>query len=96
MKHGMDFVGEIMGWLQRPEDPIDTYKRITNISQESFNDEIFDAARRFVNWDIDGIREYGKGYVGRAQANLEKLRINYYMIHPQSMYRKLWIQCDHS
>lgn len=82
MKHGMDFVGKLWRLAQRPEDPIDTYKRITNISQETFNDEIFDAARRFVNWDIDGIREYGKGYVGRAQANLEKLQDNYYMIHP--------------
>jgi hypothetical protein len=55
--------------------PIDTYKRITNISQETFNDEIFDAARRFVNWDIDGIREYGKGYVGRTQANWRNCKI---------------------
>lgn len=67
MKHGIEFIGKLWREARRPEDPIEAYQRITGVNQETFNDEMFDAARRFVNWDIDGIKEYGRNYVGRKQ-----------------------------
>lgn len=82
MKHGIDFIGKLWRMARKPEDPVDTYKRITNIDQATFNDEMFDAARRFVNWDVDGIRDYGKNYVGRKQASLLKEEDGYYRISP--------------
>lgn len=82
MKHGIDFIGKLWRSAQKPEDPVEAYKRITGIDQKTFNDEMFDAARRFVNWDIDGIRDYGKDYAGRNQAKLQISRDGYYAIHP--------------
>ncbi|MCK9159538.1 MAG: DUF6055 domain-containing protein [Bacteroidaceae bacterium] len=79
-KHGMDFIGKLWRMAKKPEDPVETYKRITNIDQKTFNDEIFDAARRFVNWDIDSIRVYGKNYRGRSQCKLKILSDGYLTI----------------
>lgn len=82
MKHGLDFMGKLWRQAKKPEDPIETYQRITNISQKAFNDEIFDAARRFVNWDIDAIRSYGKNYTGRTQCKLVATDNGYFAIDP--------------
>jgi hypothetical protein len=43
----------------KPEDPVETYKRLTGIDQSTFNDEMYDFAARSVTWDIDDIRELG-------------------------------------
>jgi hypothetical protein len=61
-KHGQDFIGKLWHDAQRGEDPIMTYKRITNISQEQFNDEMFDACRRFVTWDMPRIEKVAARY----------------------------------
>lgn len=80
MKHGIEFIGKLWRESKKPEDPIETYQRLTGINQKIFNDEIFDAARHFVFWDIDGIREAGKSYGGRPQCKLTALEGNYYSI----------------
>ena len=82
MKHGIEFIGKLWREARRPEDPIEAYQRITGVNQETFNDEMFDAARRFVNWDIDGIKEYGRNYVGRKQCKLIASKDGYYAIDP--------------
>ncbi len=81
-KHGIDFIGKLWRMAQKPEDPIETYKRITGINQSEFNNEIFDAARKLVNWDIDNIREYGKNYRGRNQCELIATNHGYFAIAP--------------
>ena len=43
-KHGLEFIGKLWREVKRGEDPVMTYKRITSITQDQFNDEIFDAA----------------------------------------------------
>ncbi len=80
MKHGIDFIGKLWREARKPEDPIETYQRINNITQEQFNNEIFDAAIHFVNWDLDLLREYGKNYIGRTQSKLVDLNDNYVAI----------------
>ena len=82
MKHGVEFIGRLWREARKPEDPIEAYQRITGITQEEFNDEMFDVARRLVNWDIDGIREYGQDYVGRQQCKLIASEGGYYTIDP--------------
>lgn len=82
MKQGIEFIGRLWRESKKPEDPIETYQRLTGVNQNTFNDEIFDAARRSVLWDIDGIREAGKGYIGRPQCKLTALADNYYSIDP--------------
>ena len=45
---------------KRPEDPVETYKRMNNATQDDFNKMMFDYACRAATWDIDGIRDRGK------------------------------------
>jgi hypothetical protein len=64
-KHGVDIIGKLWRLAEEPEDPIQTYMRITNISVSQLNDEIYDAATRFVTWDVDALREMGAAYIGK-------------------------------
>ncbi len=61
--HGLDFIGRLWNRSYRPEDPIETYKRITSISQSTFNDQMWDCAARFASWDIPALRSRGAGYI---------------------------------
>lgn len=72
MLHGMKFIGRLWRESQKPEDPVEAYQRLTGISQEQFNDEMLDYARRVCTWDIDGIRERGKAHIDNHTAHLHK------------------------
>ncbi len=63
-KHGLDFIGKLWREAQQPEDPIEAYMRITGITVSQFNNEIYDSATKFVTWDFDALRTYGKDYIG--------------------------------
>ncbi len=69
-KHGKDFFGKLLRSPEQGEDPVMTYKRITGISQEKFNDEIFDAARRFMTWDLPRVE-----HVAAQYANMHKSKL---------------------
>ena len=64
-KHGIDIVGKIWREAQEPEDPIEAYMRIINITVDQLNDEIYDAAAKCVTWDFDALREYGAKHIGK-------------------------------
>jgi len=68
--HGRQFIGRLWRESAKPEDPVEAYKRLTGISQQQFNDEIFNYAQRVCTWDIDGIRERGKAYIDNHTAHL--------------------------
>ncbi len=68
--HGRKFIGRLWRESTRPEDPVEAYKRLTNIDQATFNDQIFDYACRVCSWDIDGIRERGKSYIDNQVCHL--------------------------
>ena len=72
-KHGQDFIGKLWREAQQPEDPAQAYMRITGITVEQFNDEIYDAAARLVTWDIDAIREIGQNYIGAQSCKMVSL-----------------------
>lgn len=72
MLHGRDFIGRLWRESVKPEDPIETYQRITGIDQPTFNDQIYDFAARSATWDIDRIREYGAGHMNHS-TNLTQL-----------------------
>lgn len=72
-KHGRDFIGRLWREASNPEDPFQAYMRITNISVEELNDEMYDAAAKFVTWDLDAIRAYGENYIGAQKYDLESL-----------------------
>jgi hypothetical protein len=63
-KHGVDIIGRIWREALNPEDPVQAYMRITGISVSQLNDEIYDAATKFVTWDLSAIRNLGANYIG--------------------------------
>src|SRR6478736_2229502 len=69
-KHGMEFIGRMWREVQRGEDPVMTYQRLTGITQQQFNDEIFDASRRFVTWDMPRIEKVAARYANQHITSL--------------------------
>ena len=78
-KHGKDFFGKLCHSTQKGEDPVATYKRLNNLSQDQFNDEIFDASRRFITWDLKRVEKVAHQYANQHHTKLNevsaKLRI---------------------
>jgi hypothetical protein len=71
-KHGVEFIGKMWREVQRGEDPVMTYKRLTGITQEQFNDEMFDACRRFVTWDMPRIEKVAARYANQHFTSINK------------------------
>lgn len=69
-KRGVEFIGKMWREVQPGEDPVMTYKRLTGISQEQFNDEMFDADRRFVTWDMPRIEKVAARYANQHTTSL--------------------------
>jgi hypothetical protein len=69
-KHGLEFMARLWREAQREEDPVLAYQRITGISQQQFNDEIFDACRRFVTWDMPRIEKVAARYANRHETKI--------------------------
>lgn len=63
-KHGRPFIAELFRQGKIGEDPVMTYKRLTNMGQKEFNDEMWHNYSRLVNWDIDRVRENTRDYTG--------------------------------
>lgn len=57
-KHGVDIISKM--WQQAnatdQRDFIRTYQRITGTNQQKFNEEIYEAATRFITWDLEHIK----------------------------------------
>lgn len=64
-KHGIEFMGRMWREAVKPEDPIETYMRLNKLTVDQVNAEMYDAATRFVTWDIDAIRSMGESYIGK-------------------------------
>lgn len=61
-KHGKPFIAELYRQGKVGEDPVMTYKTLTGMDQKAFNDEMWHNYARLVNWDIDRVRDYTRGY----------------------------------
>lgn len=80
-KHGIEFVGKLWREAVRPEDPIAAYKRIQNLNQQQLNDEMFDAARKFITWDIPLIKQSeATKYANKHYSELNALGDGWYRI----------------
>lgn len=64
-EHGRDFVGKLWREAKEGEDPVLAYQRITKTDQNAFNEEIFDAARRFITWDLKRIENVAAKYANQ-------------------------------
>jgi hypothetical protein len=73
MKHGRSFIGKMWRETQRYEDPIQTYIRMNNLTQEQFNDELMEGYMRMATWDIDGVRSRAKHRIGQHKTFLRTI-----------------------
>ncbi|MFN6946841.1 MAG: DUF6055 domain-containing protein, partial [Cytophagaceae bacterium] len=82
-KRGQKFMGRLWRDSRRPEDPVETYKRLNSISQSQFNDEIYEHAARLTTWDIPSIKSRGAAYINsRAQVRMSRTPDNFWRIDP--------------
>ncbi len=79
-KHGIDFIGKLWREAESPEDPIEAYIRINNLTTEQFNKEMYDAATHFVTWDIDAIRTNGSNFIGKQSYKFYTLSDGSYQV----------------
>ncbi|WP_455640433.1 DUF6055 domain-containing protein [Parabacteroides sp.] len=82
-KHGLPFIAELFRQGKKGEDPVMTYKRMTGLSQEQFNDELFEAYRQLVNFDygrvFDKTRDWANSF-DRFSDNLEHKSNGWYQV----------------
>jgi hypothetical protein len=79
-KHGIDYIGKLWREAVSPEDPMEAHIRLSNLSMDNFNAEMYDAATRFVTWDIDAIRTNGSNYIGKHSYKLYTLPDKSYQV----------------
>jgi hypothetical protein len=82
-KHGLEFMARLWREAQREEDPVLAYQRITAITQQQFNDEMFDACRRFVTWDLPRIEKVAARYANRHETRIIAGDDGWYRIAPE-------------
>ena len=81
-KHGRDIIGEIWKKGLESEDPVMTYKRLTGIDQETFNAEVFEAAQKFMTYDLKRVRVEAAPYANKHESQMVKVRDGF-MIAPE-------------
>lgn len=79
-KHGIDFIGKLWREAKSPEDPIQTYMRLNGLTVDQMNTELYDAATKFVTWDLDAIRANGSNYIGKLAYKFYQLTDGTYQV----------------
>ncbi len=79
-KHGMDMIGRVWREAKSPEDPIQAYMRLTGITNDQLNAEIYAGAAKLVTWDLDEIRDLGANYVGAQTFKSSRLEDGSYQV----------------
>ena len=82
-KRGIDFMGKLWRGTRKYEDPVDTYKRLNALTQEQFNDEIFEQAARLTTWDLPTIKALGANSLDRrAQVKMTRNADGSWIVDP--------------
>jgi hypothetical protein len=71
--HGLTIMGDMFRQGHKGEDVVQTYKRMFNLSQEQFCNEMFDGYRHLITYDMPRIREVAKPYANRFTCKLDTL-----------------------
>lgn len=79
-KHGPEIISKLWGNGKKGEDIVQTYQRLTSISQEQFNTEVFDASRRYITYDYDRVRDNMKPYANKHFSVMDTLEDGWYKI----------------
>lgn len=83
-KHGREFFGNFCRATLKGEDPVVTYKRINNLTQEQFNDEILDASRHFITWDLKRVQKQAAQYSNQHVCKMMDTGNGWYKIAPEN------------
>ena len=83
-KHGLEIMSRIWRNNTDVHDPILIYQSQTNIDQQQFNAECFDAALHFITYDLDRIRPYAKPYRNAHTGKLVHLGGDKYEVPAES------------
>jgi len=78
-KHGQDFYGNMLRSTEQG-DAVTVYKKMYQLTQDQFNDEMFDAYRRFITWDIPRIEKVARPYANQHHTKLNKADDGWYRI----------------
>jgi len=78
--HGIDFIGEMWRESLKDEDPVMTYKRLNNISQQEFNRELFIGYQKLITFDFPRIQQISSPYANQSTTKMDTLAKNYYRI----------------
>lgn len=71
-KHGLKFIGKLWQQAIKGEDPVMAYKRITRIDQQKFNEQMHQAATKFVTWDLVQAGRASKSYANEHKTTLNR------------------------
>jgi len=71
-KHGKDFIGRLWRESIKPEDPLEAYMRLCDLTIDEFNDEQYEGCARMATWDINGVRDYAKNRINDRKQPLSK------------------------
>jgi hypothetical protein len=83
-KRGLEYYGNLSRDTKPDEDPVMTYKRMYSLTQEQFNDEMFDACRRFITWDLPRIEKVAAPYANQHHTTLIAAADGWYRIAPEN------------
>ena len=93
-KHGVDFIAKLWREAKRDEDPVLAYQRLTSITQEQFNDEMFDAATPVCHLGHAAHRQCCRPLCKPAHDIHYRRRRRLVSDSPRKMPAKLRLQCD--
>ncbi|MBR4897504.1 MAG: hypothetical protein IKZ48_01775 [Prevotella sp.] len=71
--HGRPSIAELYRQGRREEDPILTYKRIYNLNEDEFSEEMFQGYQHLVNFDFKHARKETRPYACTFNTELERL-----------------------
>jgi hypothetical protein len=78
-KHGKQFYGDMLRSGEQG-DAVTVYKKMYNLTQEQFNDEMFDACRRFITWDLPRIEKVAHQYANQHHTDFNDVNDGWYRI----------------
>ncbi len=80
-KHDITFTGKLWKESRKPEDPVETYKRLNSLTQAQFNAEIYEHAARLTTWDLPALKSYGATHIDdRVQVKMNLISDSYWIV----------------
>lgn len=79
-KYGMDAIGRIWRASRYPEDALQAYMKLFNLSVSEFNRDIYDYAAKCVTWDFKDTRDEGLKHLDKISWKYSKTSDGFYKV----------------